>query len=72
MPSPARSPFTATIRLWSDRAGRNASVVANTFPSVLALNAGEFAYTVEAFFTAPELDALGYYTGNGVYSRCMF
>lgn len=51
---------------------RNASVVANTFPSVLALNAGEFAYTVEAFFTAPELDALGYYTGNGVYSRCMF
>ena len=51
---------------------RNASVVATSFPSILVLNPGEFAYVVEAYFTAPELDALGYYSGSGVYSRCIF
>jgi hypothetical protein len=51
---------------------RNASVVATSFPSVLALNPGEYAYVVEAYFISPELDALGYYPGSGIYSRCMF
>lgn len=51
---------------------RNGTAAATTFPSVLALNAGEFAYVVEAFFNSPGLDSLGYFSGNGVYSRSIF
>lgn len=51
---------------------RNSSAVSTTFPNVLALNAGEFAYVVEAFFQSPGLDNLGYYGENGVYARSIF
>ena len=51
---------------------RNGSAAATTFPSLLVLNAGEFAYVVEAFFNSTGLDDLGYYSNNGVYSRSIF
>ncbi len=50
----------------------NSSVVASTFPSVLVLNDGEFAYVVEAFFRVPALDSLAFYHGNTIFSRCIF
>ncbi len=50
----------------------NPSTVAATFPSLLVLNDGEFAYVVEAYFESPDLDSLRYYTNNAVYARCIF
>lgn len=48
------------------------SVRADNFSAVMTLNAGEYAYLSEAYFTTPEIDMPGYRNNTYVYQRNIF
>lgn len=50
----------------------NSTVRATNFSSVMTLNAGEYAFISEAYFTTPEIDMPGYRNNTYVYQRNIF
>ena len=45
---------------------------ANSFLSVLPMNAGDVAYLAEAYFISPDFDMQGFRTNTGVYVKAIF
>lgn len=67
-PSLIQSDGTITVANYLN----DTSVRADAFSAVMTLNAGEYAYVSEAYFTTPEIDMPGFRNNTYVYQRNIF